>query len=237
MIYSIADLRIDIKNKYSFTDRYCDGYQSEDQHSAADVVACVTDNDLALEREASPGFSEGYIENICLYRSICSQIPLFDRMLLHAAVLRYDDSAYAFLGRSGAGKSTHTGLWLQYIAGASILNGDKPILSFNGDLVFAHGTPWMGKEARGANEKAPLKGLCFIKQPKENSIRRLSTSEAVTYLIHQVLIPDDEAAAEKTLECLDKLVTLLPIFELSCDISEEAVKLSFEALTKKKYHE
>jgi hypothetical protein len=159
------------------------------------------------------------------------EATLHGRILLHASVLSYDGKGYAFLGRSGTGKSTHTRLWLKHLEGVKIINGDKPILRKTENGFVAYGTPWRGKEFWGENTFAPLCGLCFLEQAKENSIRRLSTSEAVTYLIHQVLFPDDEAAAEKTLECLDKLVTLLPIFELSCDISEkEAVKIVEEAV-------
>ena len=83
-------------------------------------------------------------------------MPQFDRMLLHAAILQYEGRAYAFLGRSGTGKSTHTGLWLKYLDGSKIVNGDKPILSIGEKDVIAYGTPWMGKEGRGENTQAPL---------------------------------------------------------------------------------
>lgn len=235
LIYDIADLRVGIQNEHPYTTRFCEKYLSPDQDSPMDVLASVTQEDLEIERQQSPGFSAGYIENICLYRSMCMQMPAHDRMLLHAATLEYDSGAYAFLGRSGTGKSTHTGLWLKHVAGSKILNGDKPILKIDDSGVMVYGTPWMGKEGRGYNAKAPLKGLCFLEQAKVNEIRRLSPAEAATRLFLQILLPSEEEAAGKTLELADKLITNVPAWLLSCDISEQAVEKSFEALTEKNY--
>ena len=235
MIYDIAGLRIDIQNKYRYTDGFCRAYLSPDQTSPVDLVASVPEEDFLREKEISAGFPDGYIENICLYRSICKQLPVLNRMLLHAAILEYDGSGYAFLGKSGTGKSTHTGLWLKHVNGSRIINGDKPILWEEGDKVLACGTPWMGKEGLGINAVSPLKGLCFLEQAKENSIQRLTPSEAAFKTFGQILIPTDNENAAKTLELTDKIVSKIPCYLLRCTISEEAVKTSFEALTGKTY--
>ena len=205
MIYDIAGLRIKIENQYAFTDKFCQAYLSPDQHSSVDIIAKVTEDEFREEKEGSPQFSDGYIENICLYRSICIQLPHLKRMLLHAAVLEYDGNAYAFLGRSGTGKSTHTGLWLKHIPRTSIVNGDKPILEYVDGGFTVFGTPWMGKERLGNNTKAPLKGLCFLEQAKENSIRRLTAAEVSTRLFTQVLLPEREESVVETLDLIDKM--------------------------------
>ena len=234
-IYDIADLRVGIQNEYPYTDRFCEKYLSADQESAADLVTSVTEEDLATEREQSPKFSDGYIENICLYRAICRQLPRLNRMLLHAAILEYENKGYAFLGRSGTGKSTHTGLWLKHISGSKIVNGDKPILEYKGGEFIAYGTPWMGKEGLGYNAGVPLKGLCFLEQAKENSVVKLTPAEAASRIFLQILFPQDEKNAALTLELTDKLVSEIPCYLLKCDVSEEAVQKSFEALTGKVY--
>ena len=162
MIYEIADLRVDIQNRLRYTDNFCKEYLSEDQESPADFAVFVTNEAFQEEKSQSAEFSDGYIENICLYREICLKMPLYNRILLHSCVLEYEGSAYAFLGRSGTGKSTHTGLWLNYVEGTDILNGDKPILGIFENEVVVYGTPWMGKEGRGKKGKAPLKALVFL---------------------------------------------------------------------------
>lgn len=231
MIYDIAGLRIKIENQYAYTDKFCRKYLSVDQLSPADIVAQVTEEEFATEKGFSPDFSDGYIENICLYRSICRQLPSFNRMLLHCSVIEYDGNAYAFLGRSGTGKSTHTKLWIKYLPCVSIVNGDKPILSYSDGVFTAYGTPWMGKEHWGNNTKAPLKALCFLEQAKENAIRKLSVAEITARLFQQILLPQEENNAALALELADKLVTEVPAYLLQCDISREAVKKSFEMMT------
>lgn len=231
MIYEIAELRIRIENKHEYTNSFCKEYLSLDQDSPADITASVTEDELAEERAASPNFSEGYIENICLYRSICMQIPKFNRMLMHCAILEYEGKGYAFLGKSGTGKSTHTRLWKQYLKTPNMINGDKPILESTQSGFIAYGTPWRGKEGWGKKAAAPLCGLCFLEQAKENSIRRLTPSEVSGRLFLQLLMPQEEDEAIATLDLADKLIAQVPAYLLRCNISEEAVKLSFEALT------
>ena len=231
MIYEIAGLRIKIENRYDFTTKFCREYLSEDQTSKVDIVASVTEEEFSAERAISDEFSDGYIENICLYRSICRQIPTLHRMLLHCAVLEYDGKGYAFLGRSGTGKSTHTRLWKKYLGTPKMVNGDKPILEYVRDGFLAYGTPWRGKEAWGMRTVAPLCGLCFLEQAKENSIRKLTPSEVSTRLFGQILLPESEESVVSTLELADKLIATTPAYLLKCDISREAVKLSFEELT------
>lgn len=231
MIYEIAGLRVKIENRYDFTTKYCQEYLSEDQTSMVDITASITDEEFAAEKAHSNEYSDGYIENICLYRSICRQIPVLDRMLLHGAVLEYDGKAYAFLGRSGTGKSTHTRLWKKYLGSPNMINGDKPILEYINGGFLAHGTPWRGKEAWGTRTSAPLCGLCFLEQAKENSIRRLTPSETSSRLFGQILLPEEEESVIATLELTDKLIATVPSYLLQCDISRDAVKLSFEKLT------
>ena len=235
MIYEIANLRISIKNRCKYTEVFCEKYLSTDQSAPFDLEVAITSEEFYAEKRLSGEYSDGYIENICLYRAICRQLPSLNRMLLHAAVLEYDGSGYAFLGRSGTGKSTHTGLWLKYVGGSKIVNGDKPILEYINDGFLAHGTPWRGKESWGTRTSAPLCGLCFLEQAKVNEIIRLSPSESANRLFTQILLPEDQENVQKTLDFADRLVTQVPSYLLKCDISEEAVKTSFEALTGKKY--
>ena len=50
-------------------------------------------------------------------------------------------------------------------------------------------------------------------------------------LFNQVYLPADASVVGLTLELLDLLVKHVPLYVLTCDISEEAVRCSFEAMT------
>ena len=237
MVYEIANLRVRIENQYEYTTKFCREYLSANQASPVDITATVTEEEFAKEKAQSSEFSDGYIENICLYRSLCLQLPRFQRMLLHASVLEFDGNAYAFLGRSGTGKSTHTRLWMQTIKNCRIVNGDKPILEKTDEGFIAHGTPWRGKENWGEKRSALVKGLCFIEQAKENSIVKLSPSETSVRLFQQILLPTEMQEVVATLDMLDRFIAKTPAYLLQCDISKKAVETSFTALTGRSYLE
>ena len=55
--------------------------------------------------------------------------------------------------------------------------------------------------------------------------------------MRQIYFPRSAGAAPEMLEVLDSILALVPVWELECDISEDAVKCSFEALTGEKYEE
>ncbi len=232
MIYTFAGINVKINNSFAYTDKLCAGYEADDQTSY-DVEAEATEAEFAEERAASPEFSDGYIENVCIYRDICRKMPLFDRFLLHCSVVEVDGACYAFLGASGVGKSTHTKLWLKNLPEAKVLNGDKPIIRFDGKNFIAYGVPWKGKECMGYNGSGVLKGLCFLEQAKSNSIEKLSIGQTAERLFKQLLFPEDPIAAAKTLEMCDAMVNSLPSYLLKCDVSDQAFETARAALAQK----
>ena len=231
MVYDIAELRIKINNRLPYTDKFCKDYLSQDQLSRVDIEIEVSNEEFLEEKGKSSGFSDGYIENLCIYRKMCEQMPKWDRFLMHTAVLEYEGNCYAFLGKSGTGKSTHTGLWLKNLPTAKILNGDKPILSYKNGEFIVYGTPWMGKERFGYNGKGVLKSLCFLEQAKANEISLIPVERVAERLFIQLLMPKNMEMVARTLELADILVKTVPSYLLKCDISDDAFKTSFNRLT------
>ena len=230
MIYEIAELRVKINNRFSFTDKFCEDYLSKDQISKCDLEIEVGQDEFEKEKEKSLNFSDGYIENLCIYRKMCAKMLKWDRFLMHTAVLEYKGNCYAFLGKSGTGKSTHTGLWLKNLQDAKILNGDKPIVGYKNGEFTVYGTPWMGKERLGYNGKGKLKALCFLEQAKQNEITLIEKEKVAERLFIQLLMPEDIGYVARTLELADELIKNVPAYLLKCDISDLAFKTSFDCL-------
>lgn len=71
----------------------------------------------------------------------------YGTLLLHASVVEKSGRGYAFMGKSGTGKSTHSSLWLENIAEVTLLNDDNPAVRVceRTDTVLVSGTPWSGK--------------------------------------------------------------------------------------------
>ena len=151
---------------------------------------------------------------------------------MHGAVIGFEGKAYAFLAKSGTGKSTHIRLWRAHLKDGVIpVNGDKPILRFHGDVLTAYGTPWAGKEGWQRNVGLPLAGICLLSRGERNRIERLPATDALSALMRQIYLPSDPMGAVATMALIDRLTKTVPIYALQCDMSEEAAKTSFEAMT------
>ena len=49
---------------------------------------------------------------------------LHDTLLIHASLVRHDGYGYAFIAKSGTGKSTQVSMWLRYIDNCDLMNDD-----------------------------------------------------------------------------------------------------------------
>ena len=99
-------------------------------------------------------------------------------LMLHASVVTQAGNGYAFLGKSGTGKSTHSQLWLRYLEGYELLNDDHPIIRLMDDEVIIYGSPWSGKTPCYKNKQARLKAVVRLEQASENKIIRLRGIQA-----------------------------------------------------------
>lgn len=156
----------------------------------------------------------------------------FDGLMLHASAVVLDGKAYLFSGHSGAGKSTHTGLWKQVFGpDVKIINDDKPALRrINGRWV-AFGTPWCGKDGINLNEKAPLAGICFLKKAKHNAIRPMTKREAMQEILAQTIrrYPNRQGM-EKLFDLMELLLNEIPVYELENLPEPDAARLSYETM-------
>lgn len=229
----MADINIRVNYRNQQVYDYCKDYIVSGV--CPDMTVSVSDAQIKAEMKASPNCAEWYCETLCIYRNIAEQLPLIDRAVFHGACISYQGSAYLFTAPSGTGKSTHIALWRKYIGNAvGIVNGDKPILKID-DTVTVYGTPWAGKEAWQKNTSAPLSAICVISRGTSNTVRRLTVDECINALMCQIYLPKDAQALSSTIGLLGRLIENIPVYTIECDISEQAVKSSFDALTGQTY--
>lgn len=225
----LADLNISIEHKYEFMTPFCSKYKT--QFDTANILAKSNDDAVKKEKEMVPAAPVEVCESLCIYRDIAEQLPRFERFVFHGAAIEYNREAYLFTAPSGTGKTTHINLWKKNLGDKlDIINGDKPILRVN-DNITVYGTPWAGKEGLHRNASAPLKAICILKQGKTNNIVRLEKGDAVNYLMRQVYMPQNTSALSQTLVLLGKMIDLIPVYRLECDISDQAFNISYNALT------
>lgn len=237
----LAGMSVGIEHSSSEMRDFCADYLTDlpSQFSVSVTQADIDDEVVACgQRKATVSDGRFLYEISAVQRKIAEIFPLYNRFLMHGAAITYQHDAYLFCAPSGVGKSTHIALWKRYLGNeVDIINGDKPFLLLEDGAyalppcVQVYGSPWAGKERWQKNRSAPLRAICFISRASENSIQRLQPGACLPQLMRQVYIPHDTETAGKTLELIDQLVNCIPLYHLYCNISEDAVKCSFESLT------
>lgn len=147
-----------------------------------------------------------------------------DALILHCAYMCRDGKAVLFSAPSETGKSTQADLWEKY-RGTRTINGDKSLLIREVDGWYAHGWPICGSSEICNNERYPIQAIVMLFQAKENTVRRLGMAEAMKKLMMQITMNMWNAQFQiKAMDMIQQLIMEVPVYELGCNISEEAVK-------------
>ena len=145
------------------------------------------------------------------------------KLLLHAAYILTEKGAILFTAPSGTGKSTQAELWQKY-RGAKIINGDRAVVGFHGEIPMAYGFPLSGSSAICVNQTAPLRAIVRLHQGEENSIRLLRGAEAVSVLLNGTAIPEEyKEDLPKIMDTAILLAQNIPILDFSCLPDESAI--------------
>lgn len=154
-----------------------------------------------------------------------------DTLMVHASVIKYNGRGYVFLGKSGTGKSTHSGLWLRHIEGTELLNDDNPVIRVADGNVFVYGTPWSGKTACYKNECVQLGGIVRLSQAPYNKINRLAPLMAYTSFMPSCSCMRWDPRATDTLhKSVEKVISAIRCWHLECLPDEEAARICCAAV-------
>lgn len=153
-------------------------------------------------------------------------------LAIHSSVLIHDGAAVLCLGESGTGKSTHTRLWREHIAGTELLNDDSPMVALRNGIATVYGSPWSGKTPCYRNLNYPIRGFLRLSQAPVNEIRKLSTLMAYGAL--QPSMPPsfsyDAELFDRTNRLLSELLRQVPVYHLRCLPNREAAELACQTL-------
>ncbi len=187
-----------------------------------------------------PPFSE---ETVAVYQfaldtALMIQYALFtascQTLLLHASVVTDGEAAYAFLGKSGTGKSTHSRLWLDTIPGMELLNDDNPIVRLHPSGVKIYGSPWSGKTPCYRPLSYPLKALVRLRQAPVNRISTLDEIEAYLAVSSAVSAFHTDGLKKTSLllhEAVASLIREVAVYRLDCLPNTEAAQLCYSHIT------
>ena len=233
MRYKIADLNLDYDAKYEVLKERSKKYEVENNEKSMFQIA-VSDEEIEHWEKNNPSFGKEMSEYLLLGVKFYKKLLEYQGCMLHASCVVIDNEAYLFSADCGTGKSTHTSLWLKYLADKNpyILNDDKPALRIIDDEIFAYGTPFSGKNDINENKKVKVKGICFIEQSKINFIREMEPKEVVNLFLNQTVRTFSKEQAELMFDILEIILEKVPFYKLHCDMSREAVMTSYEKMRK-----
>ena len=153
------------------------------------------------------------------------------RLVLHGSCIRVNGKAIIFSAPSGTGKSTHTNLWMENVDGVEFINDDTPVIRLDkGEAVYACGSPWSGKTQLNSNISAPLAAIVLLERGVENKIERVGNIEAFARVLGEIRKFAFKESIEASVSLCEKLITRVPVYKLSCNISSQAVETVREEL-------
>ena len=231
-IYKIAGKRIGITSLHKEVQELCEGYRTEGE---AEILIRTTEEDIRLEREISGerdrkegrkplNYPDSYLETLAVYRKMVEKLLEHNILLMHGSVVAVDGEGYLFTAKSGTGKSTHTGLWMeQFGERALMINDDKPLIEMKEKEILVYGTPWDGKHHRSTNCSVPLKAICKIYRGETNTIAQMDKKEMYPVLLQQIYRPATAVGMAKTLDLIEKMTGQVMLYQLHCNTFDHTI--------------
>lgn len=157
-----------------------------------------------------------------------------DTLMMHASLVRQNGYGYAFIAKSGTGKSTHVSLWLKYLEGCDLMNDDNPIIRLIDGQPYIYGSPWSGKTPCYRNVKAPLGAITRIDRSEKNYVDKLLPVEAFASILPSCSsMKWDKYIYENICSTISKIVETSDIYTLHCRPDKEAAIVCNKVITQK----
>lgn len=237
----IGNIVANVDSNHDYIGKICSPYFTDDQANCGiilDQTSIEAERKRAADLRREMGLlpaeaDDWFLEVYVLLHKLLPFLPAHEMLFMHGSAISYNGKAYIFVAPSGTGKSTHRRLWKERFGEAvTVINDDKPFLTFVEDKVYLCGTPWRGKHAIGKNMTAELGGICILSQGKTNEIRQLKASEAVKQIIKQSNLAEYKENALLALDLIDRLLQTVPVYHLSCTPTLDAVDVCFHEMIK-----
>ena len=152
-------------------------------------------------------------------------------LLIHASLVRNGGYGYAFIAKSGTGKSTQVSMWLRHIPGSDLMNDDNPIIRIIDGKPYIYGGPWSGKTPCYRNVKAPLGAITRIDRAQQNSVDKLSPIEAFASVLPSCSsMKWDKDIYNAICDTITKIIETTNIYTLHCLPNREAAEVCHQAI-------
>lgn len=157
----------------------------------------------------------------------------YNTLLIHASLVRQNGYGYAFIAKSGTGKSTQVSMWLKHLPNCDLMNDDNPIIRIIDNVPVIYGSPWSGKTPCYRNIKAHLGAITQIDRAPQNSIDRLSPIDALVNFIPSCSsIRWDENIYDDIIKNITQVIEKTPFYILHCLPNKEAAVICNKTISR-----
>ena len=172
----------------------------------------------------------------CLFESALGEVLFRNALIrrggvqIHSAAINYDGKSILFSAPSGTGKTTQARLWMKYF-GASMIQGDRPVVIVKNDEALACGTPWLGSDPLFENICVPVRAIVFLERASVNEIRELSAKETIHLITPRCFLPYfAKEMMQRAVDVVENIIKTVPCFLLKCTPEREAAELLYKSL-------
>ncbi len=154
-------------------------------------------------------------------------------VLIHASLVRQNGYGYAFIAKSGTGKSTQVSMWLRHLPGCDLMNDDNPVVRIVDGEPWIYGSPWSGKTPCYRNVKARLGAITRIDRQPYNEVERLDPIKAFASLLPSCSsMKWDLDIYHYICDTVTRLVETSSIYILHCLPNREAAEVCHAGISK-----
>lgn len=146
-----------------------------------------------------------------------------DTLLIHASLVRHEGYGYAFIAKSGTGKSTQVANWLRTVPNCDLMNDDNPIIRICDGKPIIYGSPWSGKTPCYRRTSAPLGAITRIDRAPENYVEQMKPIEAFgSFLPSCSAMKWEKSIYSRICDSVTAVITNTPIYTLHCTADPES---------------
>lgn len=152
-------------------------------------------------------------------------------LLIHASLVRHAGIGYAFIAKSGTGKSTQTSNWLKMIPDCDLMNDDNPVLRIIDGKPVIYGSPWSGKTPCYRQIKAPLGAITKIVRDSGNHVEPLNPIIGFSELLSSCSVMRwDKPTYHGICDTVTSVIECTPVYNLYCTADPISAKVCYEAI-------
>lgn len=153
-------------------------------------------------------------------------------LLVHASVVRHAKRGYAFIAKSGTGKSTQVNNWVNVIPDCDLMNDDNPVIRIIDGESWIYGSPWSGKTPCYRQVKAPLGAVTQIVRAQENRAEKMPPIMGFNALVSSCsAMKWDKASYHGVCDTVSTILETTGCYALHCTADKQSAIVCYEFLT------